>query len=130
MILSRRVPDGCAHLDLAVVEMTLTKNRGDIAASARELKVPIPALRRLTWARPELLEGANEEMELVIARAWGQFIEALYSDDPRRRMWASDKIMSSYLAVGHPLSPATRGGRTPAAPAMSVTFRWADPAKP
>ena len=37
----------------------------------------------------------------VIARAWGVLIEALYSDDPRRQMWASDKILSSWLARDH-----------------------------
>jgi hypothetical protein len=33
---------------------------------------------------------------------------ALYSNDLRRQMWASDKIMSSRLARDHPLAPARR----------------------
>jgi hypothetical protein len=46
-------------------------------------------------------------------------------------MWASDKIMSSWLARDHPLARARRGlgaeagfaGDKPA----NFTFRWADP---
>ena len=60
----------------------------------------------------------------VIARAWGVLIEALDSDDPRRQMWARDKIMSSWLARDHPLAPARRGG-VRANLARSL-FRWAD----
>jgi hypothetical protein len=62
-------------------------------------------------------------------RAWGELIKALDSDDPRRQMWASDKIMSSWLARDHPLAPARRRS---AATDVSVqsnktvtyTFRW------
>ena len=68
----------------------------------------------------------------VIARAMGVVIQALYSDDPRRQMWASDKIMSSWLASDHPLAPARRRS---AAPDVSVqskktvnyTFRGPNP---
>ena len=62
----------------------------------------------------------------VIARAWGHLIEALDSDDPRRQMWASDKIMSSWIARDHPFAPAGRGFRGVEVPRPQVTFRWAD----
>jgi hypothetical protein len=103
-----KVPAACAHLDLAEVSRVLAKHLGDIAASARELNVPTSDLRRLTWSKPKLLEEAELERMSVIARAWGVLIEALYSNDPRRQMWASDKIMSSWLARDHPLAPARR----------------------
>ena len=48
----------------------LAKHYGDIPASARELNIPTPDLRRLTWARPKLLEEAELERMGVIARAW------------------------------------------------------------
>jgi hypothetical protein len=54
-------------------------------------------------------ENALEEHELMVQRAMGVVIQALDSPDPQRRQWASDKIMSSYLARNHPLAPARRG---------------------
>lgn len=108
MVLRVKVPDSCADLCPAKVERTLEKHFGNICAAARELGVPGPDLRRLTWAQPSLLENALEEHELVVQRAMGVVIQALDSPDPQRRQWASDKIMSSYLARGHPLAPARR----------------------
>jgi hypothetical protein len=124
-----KVPAACADLDLAEVSRVLAKHYGDIPASARELKVSEPDLRHLTWARPKVLEEARDRCEEVVARAWGQLIEAIYSDDPRRQMWAADKILSSWVARDHPLAPARRRS---AGTDVSVqnnktvnyTFRW------
>jgi hypothetical protein len=55
-----------------------------------------------------LYRNALEELELIVERAKGAVIEALYSDDPRRQQWAAEKIMRSYAARNHPLSPAGR----------------------
>jgi hypothetical protein len=118
-----KVPASCEHVDLALVERTLAKHYGDISAAARELRVSIPDLRHLTWAKPKLLEEAELERMGIIARAWGVLIEALYSNDTRRQMWASDKIMSSWIARDHPLAPARGRG----APLCEVKFRWQDP---
>src|ERR1700733_13134804 len=106
-----KVPDSCEHLDLALVERVLAKHHAYFPAAASELGVLPADLKRLTWAKPHLLDEAHEEMEAVVARAWGQLIAALYSDDPRRQMWASDKIISSWMARDHPLAPARRGSR-------------------
>jgi hypothetical protein len=103
-----RPPASCADLDLAVVERTLAKHYGDIPASARELGVSGPNLRRLTWAKPQLLEEADLERMGVISQVWHVLITALDSDDWRRKMWASDRIMSSWIARDHPLAPARR----------------------
>ena len=116
-------PASCANLDLAVVKRVLTKHFGDIPRAAKELGLSGPDLNRLTWAKPKLLEEAEDRRGEVIARAWGQLIEALYSDDSDRQMWASDKILSSWLARDHPLAPARRG-RGVEAPQRQVTFRW------
>jgi hypothetical protein len=53
-------------------------------------------------------------------------IEALYSNDLQRQMWASDKIMSSWLARDHPLAPARRGARVDvsAGPPRQIVYRW------
>jgi hypothetical protein len=45
-----KAPASCDHLDLALVERTLTKHFGCIPTAARELGVSGPDLRRLTWA--------------------------------------------------------------------------------
>jgi hypothetical protein len=103
-----KTPDSCRDLDLVHVSRVLAKHHAYFPSAARELGVSAPDLRRLTWAKPKLLDEAHEEMQLVLWRAQGELIEALWSDSPRRRMWASDRILSSWMARGHPLSPARR----------------------
>lgn len=116
------IPAACADLDLALVSRVLAKHYGDLPAAARELNIPTPDLRRLTWAKPELLEEAEDRCGEVVARAQSVVLQALYSDDPDRRMWGADKLLSSYLARNHPLAPARPGSRAPS-PQM-VTSRW------
>jgi hypothetical protein len=103
-----KVPTSCVGLDLALVERTLTKHQASVAAAAKELGVPVSDLRRLTWAKPDLLQTALDEMAVVVARAEGVLIQMLYSDDPRCRERAADKILGSY-AARNPHSP--RRGR-------------------
>jgi hypothetical protein len=126
MVLRTKIPDSCADLCPAKVERVLEKHFGNIYAAARELGVPGPDLRRLTWAQPSLLENALEEHELVVQRAMGVVIQALDSPDPLRRQWASDQIMSSWLARDHPLAPARRGARVDvsAGPPRQIVYRW------
>jgi hypothetical protein len=102
------IPASCADLDVALVERTLAKHFGDICKAANEIGVSGPDLRRLTWARPDLLQTALDEMAVLVARAEAETIAMLDSPDPRRRERAADKIMSSYAARNHPLSPARR----------------------
>ena len=126
-------PAACADLDPAQVSRVLSKHLGDIPAAARELGVSIPDLRRLTWARPDLLEAAELECMGIVHRAMSVLFEALDSDDPRRREWAAEKIMSSYLASDHPFAPARRGARTQAkeaAATSSIVFHWAGATPP
>jgi hypothetical protein len=103
-----KVPDSCVHLDMDRVARVLAKHHSYFPAAARELGVSPADLRRLTWARPHLLDEAHEEMEVVVARAQGEVIKALDSNDWRRKMWACDKILGSWLARDHPLAPARR----------------------
>ena len=79
-----------------------------ISSDARGRRRGSSTAHRLIWSKLKLLEEAELERMGVIARAMGVVIQALYSDAPRRQMWASDKIMSSWLARDHPLAPARR----------------------
>ena len=124
MVLRTKIPDSCADLSPAKVERILEEHFGDIYAAARELGVPGPDLKRLTWAKPKLLENALEDYEYEVAKAQGVVIDALSSDDPRRREWAAEKILGSYAARDHPFSPAPRRGRV-SGPTVEYTVRWA-----
>ncbi len=66
-------------------------------------------------------------MQLVVILAWGELIRAVYSDDPRRRMWGADKILSSWLARDHPLAPARRGASVSVSESRTISFRWGKP---
>jgi hypothetical protein len=123
-----KTPDSCRDLDLAHVSSTLAKQYGDICSAARELGVSPQDLKRLTWAKPHLLDVAHEEMELVVALAWGELIRALWSDEPRRRMWASDRILSSWMARNHPFAPARRHVEVNVRvqPQARLEVKWAD----
>jgi hypothetical protein len=112
-----KVPDSCVDLDLGHVSRVLAKRYGDIYAAARDLGVSGPDLKQLTWARPDVLEAAHEEMELVVETAKGELIRALFGDDVRRREWAAEKILSSWMARNSPYAPARRG------PSAGVVYR-------
>ena len=64
-----------------------------------------------------------------LQRAMGEVIQALDSPNDRRREWAAEKIMSSYLARNDPFAPARRGGArsqaNEAASTSSIVFKWA-----
>jgi hypothetical protein len=114
MSIRPKVSADCEALARAEVERALVKHFGHIPGAARELGVAATDLWRLTWAEPSLYNNAMDELELIVLRAQGAVITALYSDDPRRQEWASDKIMRSYAARDHPLA------RRPAVVALSA----------
>jgi hypothetical protein len=97
-----KVPDSCRDLDLAHVSRTLTKHYGYFPPAARELSVSPADLRRLTWAKPHILDEAHEEMDFAVIRGRGELIQAVFSDNPRRRMWGADRILSSWMARDSP----------------------------
>jgi hypothetical protein len=105
-----RVPECCRDLDMARVSRVLAEHHAHFPMAARELGVSEPDLRRLTWARPRLLDEAHEEMELVVRRARGELISALFDPDStdRRREWAADWILRSWIARDSPFAPARR----------------------
>jgi hypothetical protein len=122
-----KVPDSCRDLDPARVLCVLVRHRAYFPTAARELGVSPVDLKRLTGARPHLLDEAHEQMELVVIRAQGEMIRAVYSDDPRRQMWGADRLLSSWMARNHPLAPARpASGTAPVvehAPARTSIFQ-------
>ena len=60
-------------------------------------------MRRLTSAKPDLLQTALDEIAVVVARAEGALIEMLYSDGAGGRQ---DPLELG--GADHPLSPARR----------------------
>jgi hypothetical protein len=107
-----KVPLSCADFNMDRVSQVLAKHRAYFPTAARELGVPPADLKRLMWAKPHVLDEAHEAMDLVVIRANAELIKALFSDDPRRQMWASDRILSSWVARDSPLAPAGRSTRS------------------
>jgi hypothetical protein len=89
----------------------LAKHNGDITRAAKELGVTCPELRRLTWAKPKLLEAAHEDMFEIAARAHGEVIEAMFSDSDRRREWAAEVILSGAAGGSNNGSVGSGAGR-------------------
>jgi hypothetical protein len=76
-----------------------------------DIRAPTQAKVLVSWAVEEpshIIAAARSRVELVVILAWGELIRAVYSDDPRRRERAAEKILSSYAACNHPLAPARR----------------------
>ncbi len=108
MMFRAKIPDSCADLCPAKVERMLEKHFGDIYAAARELGVPGPDLRRLTWAQPSLHKNALEELELVVQRAMGEGLGRFTAPRPVAANGRRQNPVE-LLARDHPLAPARRG---------------------
>jgi hypothetical protein len=121
------IPGSCLGLDLGHVSRVLAKHLGDITRAAKELGVTGPELRRLTWAKPKLLEAAHEQMFEIAARAHGEVIGAMLSDSDRRREWAADIILSSYAGRNSPFAPARRRREEPAQVTVRLEVKAAGP---
>jgi hypothetical protein len=96
----RTIPESCAELDLEAVGRELIRTGGNVSAAASALGVPTPDLRRLVYARPELLDAALEAEERVIDEAEALLLEAMEDGDARRRIRAAGFFLR-----------ATAGGR-------------------
>ena len=67
-----------------------------------------------------------QQRELVVILAWSELIKAVYSDDPRRRQWAADKILSNWAARNHPLAAARHSAATDATVIATLKPRQAE----
>jgi hypothetical protein len=84
-----KAPDSVAHLDPDVVVEVLSRHSMNVSEAAGELGVASADLRKLLWARPDLSNAAVEMVERRLDVAEKNIIEALHSDDSRRRDAAS-----------------------------------------
>jgi hypothetical protein len=106
-----KFPEGCRHLNLALVSRTLAKHRLDLCAAAKELGVSQPDLRRLTWHDPKLLDEAKEACDLYANRCYSLMVQALSSSNRQKREWAAEAFLASPFAHGSPFSPAPSAPR-------------------
>jgi hypothetical protein len=123
------VPDTVKHLDADAVVEVLSRHGVNVSEAAVELGVASADLRRLLWARPQLVEAAAEIEEQRLDLAEKNIYEALRSDDPRRRDAASMfTIRNSHRARKRGwITSSTSAAElsvTANAPTRTLTFRW------
>jgi hypothetical protein len=123
------VPESVKHLDPDVVVEVLSRHAINVSEAADELGVASADLRRLLWARPQLVDAAAEIEERRLDLAEKNIYEALRSDDPRRRDAASMfTIRNSHRARKRGwITTSTSAAElsvTASAPARTFTFRW------
>jgi hypothetical protein len=122
------VPDSVKRLDADVVVEVLSRHGVNVSDAADELNVASADLRRLLWARPGLMDAAEEIEERRLDLAEKNIFEALKSDDSRRRDAAS------MFTLRDSARARRRGWITSASsvdisvtnsqPARQVVFRW------
>jgi hypothetical protein len=76
-------------------------------------------LRRLTWAKPKLLDEAHAVMREAFSEARGAVLRALFDEgvSDQVREWASEQVLSSYAGRDSPFAPA-RGRWAPSRPVV------------
>jgi hypothetical protein len=128
------VPDTVSHLDADVVVEALSRHSINVTDAARELGVASADLRRLLWAKPYLSDAAVELEEQRLDKAEKNILEALDSDDSRRRDAASFFVLrNSHRARrrGWITSSSSAAELSiSAGPARMITFRWRNPDEP
>lgn len=122
-------PDSVQYLDQDIIVEVLSRHGVNVSEAAVELGVASADLRRLLWARPQLVDAAAEVEERRLDLAEKNIYEALRSDDPRRRDAASMfTIRNSHRARRRGwITSSTSAAElsvTANAPARTLTFRW------
>jgi hypothetical protein len=124
------VPESVKHLDPDVVVEVLSRHAINVSEAADELGVASADLRRLLWARPQLVDAAAEIEERRLDLAEKNIYEALRSDDPRRRDAATMfTIRNSHRArrrgwITTSTSVAELSVSTSATGPREIRFRW------
>jgi hypothetical protein len=96
-----KFPEGCRHLDLAVVSRVLAEHRLDFCGAAKALGVHRTDLRKLTHHDPKLLDEAKEVIELYTERCKGLMIQELDSPERWRRRRAREQLLAAF---DHPMA--------------------------
>jgi hypothetical protein len=94
----RTIPESCADLDLEAAAGELIRTGGAVSAAARALGIPTPDLRRLVYARPELLDAALEAEERTLDAAETVMLAAIRTGDMRRRIRAAGLFLRATAA--------------------------------
>jgi hypothetical protein len=124
------VPRSVTDLDADVLVEVLSRHGVNVSEAAVELGVASADLRRLLWARPQLMDAAVEIEERRLDLAERNIFEALRSDDPRRRDAASMfTIRNSHRArkrgwITTSTSVAELSISTSATGPREIRFRW------
>jgi hypothetical protein len=123
------VPDSVKHLDADVVVEALSRRGVNVSEAADELGVASADLRRLLWARPQLMDAAAEVEERRLDIAEKNIYEALTSDDSRRRDAASMFTLRNSARAkrrGWITSSSSSVDMNVSVPssARTLTFRW------
>jgi hypothetical protein len=87
-------PANLADIDLERVRRALFKADGNVTRAAKALKVNSADLRRLTWARPQLIMLALEQAHRLVDKAEENLRRALDGDNPHRALEASMFVLS------------------------------------
>lgn len=125
------IPDTVKHLDADVVVEVLSRHGVNVSEAASELGVASADLRRLLWARPQLVDAAAEFEERRLDLTEKNIFEALRSDDPRRRDAAS------MFTIRNSVKACRRGWITTASASVDmslnantpgeIVMRWGEP---
>ena len=83
------VAESVKHLDADVIVEVLSRHGVNVSEAAVELGVASADLRRLLWARPQLVDAAAEIEEQRLDLAERNIYQALKSSDGRERLAAS-----------------------------------------
>jgi hypothetical protein len=124
-----RIPDSVKHLDDNVVVQILSRHAINVSDAAAELGVASADLRKLLYARPQLTDAAVELEERRLDKAEANILEALHSDDSRRRDAAS------FFVVRNTARAKRRGWITSSSSTVdlninanvspqTITYRW------
>ena len=124
-----KIPGSVKHLDDNVVIAVLSRHAINVTDAAAELGVSSADLRRLLYARPQLTDAAVELEERRLDLAEKNILEALKSDDSRRRDAAS------FFVVRNTARAKRRGWITSSSStvdlnvnvdnsARTITYRW------
>jgi len=123
-------------LDQEEAATAIHLSQGHLPRAADLLKVPLVRLNRFIARSPRLQRVADEAADLVVAKAFSKYIEALDDPEPRRQEWGAAKVMQSRVAQGHPFSPApastssASSSVTISQQSREIVFQWKSPALP
>jgi hypothetical protein len=124
-----KVPANLANFDLDRVRRALFRHEGNISKAAKAPGVASIDLRRLCWARHELVALALEQAHRMVDKAEENLRRELYGDHPERSLRAATFVLS------HSRAARARGwGRSSAGlhddidprPSLTIVARWAD----